>query len=147
MNWSKSTTVSLFFKDVPVGTEFAFTQSGSIAAKRNVFTKIEPYTESAPNAASAASAKLKMWFGDEAVVRLPRPENLPEQEYETVMAEVKETARQKCLAAKRPSKYKSWDSCDACGYRWDRHEMRNCIAVVASKAQSMVTANMLGLAG
>ena len=72
-DWSLTRTKLIAFIDVPIGAQFAYAKRGSINASRNVFTKVEPYTASAPNAVSAASKKLKLWFEPGAVVRVQKP--------------------------------------------------------------------------
>ncbi len=68
--WQKKTTKQVAFEDVPIGSEFAYSNRGHISLKINVFTKIEPLTESAPNAISEHSSKLKLWFKPYARVRV-----------------------------------------------------------------------------
>jgi len=62
-----------FFSDLAVGTVFVYRASGPVRAK-NIFTKVEPYTASAPNAKGVLSDKLKLWFEQDARILVLRDE-------------------------------------------------------------------------
>lgn len=146
-DWSKANTVIMRFADVPVGGMFAYAASGPIRISRNVFTKVEPFTASAPNATSAESSKLKLWFEPEALVRVRRPVWLTDRDMETIQ----ETRAQAYEREKRKSASERYkrdhsmraDRCQNCYRLSGDHDLRTCGGKSADRAEARLVATIL----
>jgi len=66
-------TEIVYFRDVAIGDRFFHRNDSGPILRRNIFIRIAPYTDSAPNAVledQITAPKTKFWFCDNALVRI-----------------------------------------------------------------------------